>query len=179
VNDDGAVRGTNKAAASCRVAARLVPVGPTPPADRSAEARAFSDGRDAARAECLARAAGDVARQIAASLAGSGPPVKDMRAVSLDLDLIEPAVLPLVLQACKKMGNVSSVEVRRVTVGHVELRAVTRLAAPALVAALGRELTGSAEVVPGQASPDRAALQVRLPAAPPPPPPPAPAPATP
>jgi hypothetical protein len=167
VTDDGAVRGTSKAATSCRLAVRVVPPAPAPASDRAAEARAFSDGADAARAECLARAAGDVARQTASSLAG-GPVVgRDMRVVSLDLDLIEPAALPLVLQALRKVGSVSSAEVRRVTVGHVEIRAITRLAAPALVGAIARELGGAAEVAPGQASPERAAFQVRL-AAPPP-----------
>jgi len=167
------------------MAVRLLAVGPAPAADRGAEARAFSDGKELAHAECLARAAGDVARQIAAGLAGPALPGRDMRAVSLDLDLIEPAALPLVLQALKKVGSVSSAEVRRVTVGHVEIRAITRLAGPALVSAIARELTGVADVTPGQAVADRAALQVRL-AAPPPPPapaapvgPPAPTPATP
>jgi hypothetical protein len=156
---------------------RVLPISGAPPADRGAEARAFSEGKDAARAECLARTAGDVARQVAAGLSGAVP-ARDVRAVSLDLDLTEPAVLPMVLQALKKMGSVSSAEVRRVTVGHVEIRAVTRLTGPALVSAIARELTGAAEVTPGQTAADRAALQVRLPAMAPPLPPPA-APTTP
>jgi len=83
----------------------------------------------------------------------------------------------MVLQALKKMGSVSSAEVRRVTVGHVEIRAVTRLSGQSLVSAIARELTGAAEVTPGQAMADRASLQVRLPpAAPLPSPPPAPTP---
>jgi hypothetical protein len=170
VTDDGAVRGTTKWATGCRLAVRVLPIGAAPPADRAAEARAFSDGAGPARAECLARVAGDVARQIAGSL-GGGPVVgRDMRMVSLELDLIEPAALPLLLQACKKLGSVSSAEVRRVTVGHVELRAVTRLAAGALIAALARELTGTVDLVPGQTAPDRASVQVRLTPAPLPPP---------
>jgi hypothetical protein len=177
VTEDGAVRGTSKWAAGCRMAVRVLSVGAAPPADRGAEARAFSEGKDAARAECLARAAGDVARQVAAGLTGAAP-ARDVRAVSLDLDLVEPAVLPMVLQALKKMGSVSSAEVRRVTVGHVEIRAVTRLSGSALVSAIARELTGAAEVTPGQATADRASLQVRLPAVAPPLPPPV-APATP
>jgi hypothetical protein len=173
VTEDGPVRGTGKWAAGCRMAARVLPVGGAPPVDRGAEARAFSDGKDAARAECLARSAGDVARQMAAGFSGAVPP-RDARAVSLDLDLVEPAVLPMVLQALKKMGNVSSAEVRRVTVGHVEIRAVTRLTGPALVSAIARELGAAAEVTPGQAAADRAVLQVRLPPAAPPPAPPTP-----
>jgi hypothetical protein len=164
VGEDEAVRGTSKWAAGCRMAVRVLPVNAAPPADRGAEARAFSEGKDAARAECLARTAGDVARQVASGL-GGGAPARDVRAVSLDLDLIEPAVLPMVLQALKKMGSVSSAEVRRVTVGHVEIRAVTRLSGQALVSAIARELTGAAEVTPGQTAADRAALQVRLPPA--------------
>jgi hypothetical protein len=164
VSEDGPVRGTSKWAAGCRLAVRVLSVAGAPPVDRGAEARAFAEGKDAARAECLARTAGDVARQVASGLAGALP-ARDVRAVSLDLDLVEPAVLPMVLQALKKMGSVSSAEVRRVTVGHVEIRAVTRLTGPALVSAIARELTGAAEVTPGQAVADRAALQVRLPAA--------------
>jgi hypothetical protein len=175
-SEEGAVRGTSKWAAGCRMAVRVLPVNAAPAADRSAEARAFSDGKDAARAECLARTAGDLARQVAAGLGGAAQ-ARDVRAVSLDLDMIEPAVLPMVLQALKKMGSVSSAEVRRVTVGHVEIRAVTRLSGQALVSAIARELTGAAEVTPGQAMADRASLQVRLPpAAPLPSPPPAPTP---
>jgi hypothetical protein len=170
VTDDGPVRGTTKAAARCRLAVRMVPLGQAPASDRGAEARAFSDGAEAARAECLARAAGDVARQVASALAGSAAPARDMRVVTLEIDLVEPAALPLLLQACRKVGSVSSAEVRRVTVGHVEIRAITRLAAPALVSAIARELTSAATVTPGQTVADRAALQVRL-AAPAPPPP--------
>jgi hypothetical protein len=172
VSEDGAVRGTSKWAAGCRLAVRVISVGSAPPADRGAEARAFSEGKDAARSECLARAGGDVARQVAAGLGGAAP-ARDVRAVSLDLDLVEPVVLPMVVQALKKMGNVSSAEVRRVTVGHVEIRAVTRLTGQALVSAIARELGSAAEVTPGQAAADRASLQVRLPAAAPPLPPPA------
>jgi hypothetical protein len=169
VSDEGAIRGTSKAAATCRLAARLLPAGAASPSDRGAEARAFSEGIEAARAECLARAAGDVARQVAGSLGGATPVARDMRVVSLEVDLVEPAVLPLLLQALKKVGSVSSAEVRRVTVGHVEIRAITRLAGPALVSALTRELSSAATVTPGQAVADRASLQVRL-AAPAPPP---------
>src|SRR6185436_13163190 len=169
VSEDGPIRGTTKWAVGCRLAVRVLSVGAAPPADRGAEARAFSEGKELARAECLARAGGDVARQVAAGLSGAAP--RDVRAVSLDLDLVEPAVLPMVLQALKKMGSVSSAEVRRVTVGHVEIRAVTRLTGQALVSAIARELGGAAAVTPGQAQADRASLQVRLPAAPPPPPP--------
>ena len=174
VTDEGAIRGTSKAAAGCRLAVRVLPAGAAPPTDRSAEAHAYSDGADAARAECLARAAGDVARQVAGGFASAAPVARDMRAVSLELDIVEPAALSLVLQALKKVGSVSSAEVRRVTVGHVEIRAVTRLAGPALVAALGRELTGAATVTPGQAVADRAGLQVRMAAPTPPPAPPTP-----
>jgi hypothetical protein len=162
VADEGAVRGTTKWAANCRLGARVLAASATSAVDRTAEAHAFSDGPGAAQAECLARAAGDVARQTSGALGGTGVAARDMRLVSLELDLIEPAALPLVLQALKKLGNVSSVEVRRVTVGHVELRAVTRVAAPTLASALARELAGSAELVVGQTAPDRASVQVRL-----------------
>jgi hypothetical protein len=162
VTDEGPVRGTTRAGASCRLAVRVLSVGPAPPADRAAEARAFSDGAAAARAECLARVAGDVARQVAPSMAGSAALARDMRVVTLDLDLVEPAVLPLVLQALKKMGSISSAEVRRVTVGHVEIRAITRLTAPNLVTALGRELASTAQVTLSQGMVDRASFQVRL-----------------
>jgi hypothetical protein len=49
-----------------------------------------------------------------------------------------------------------------VTVGHLELRVTTRLAAPSLVTAMTRELGSAAAVTPGAVVADRMALQVRL-----------------
>jgi hypothetical protein len=171
VTDEGPVRGTTRNSASCRLAARVLPVSSAPTVDRTAEARAFAEGAAAASAECLARVAGDLTRQTSASLSPAVAVPRDMRLVTLDLDVIEPAALPLVMQALKKVGSVSASEVRRVTVGHVELRTTTRLSAPSLVAAIARELTGTATVTAGQPAADRVPLQVRLaaPAAPAPP----------
>ena len=163
VAGEGPVRGTSKTAAFCKLQARVLPAGGGPAADRAAETRAFADGDPAAREECLSRVAADLARQIADAIApaSAAAPVAG-RAVTLELDLVEPAALPLVLRALKKVGTVSSAEVRRVVVGSVEIRAVTRLAAAALAAALARELSGAAAVVVGPAQPDRVSVQVRL-----------------
>jgi hypothetical protein len=157
---EGAVRGTGKVAASCRLAVRVLPSSGSQPADRGTETRAFADGDEAARTECLARAAGELAPAVAAALSGGGTAAPGMHLVTLDVDLVEPAALPLLLQALRKAGN--GAEVRRVTVGHVELRATTRMSPPALVASLARELGGTATVTPGAALADRMALQVRL-----------------
>jgi hypothetical protein len=172
VTPEGPVRGTGKVAASCRVAVRVIPAGGGAASDRAVEERDYADNDDGARAECLSRAAADLAPQLVAAL-NVGSPAPGMRLVTLDVDLVEPAALPLVLQALRKTGN--GAEVRRVTVGHVELRATTRLAGPALVASLTRELAPAATVTPGESLSDRVALQVRLaaaasPEAPPPPP---------
>jgi hypothetical protein len=169
VNPEGPVRGTGKVAASCRVAVRVVSSSGGAPADRGTEERDYADNDEAARAECLARAAADLAPMIVAAL-NVGIASPGMRLVTLDVDLVEPAALPLLLQALRKAGN--SAEVRRVTVGHVELRATTRLAGPALVASLARELGPAATLTPGESQADRVAIQVRLaatnPEAPPP-----------
>jgi hypothetical protein len=168
---EGPVRGTGKVAAACRVALRIVPAGTGAPADRGTEERDYADNDEAAQGECLARAAADLAPQVVAAL-NVGTPAPGMRLVTLDVDLVEPAALPLVLQALRKAGN--GAEVRRVTVGHVELRATTRMAGPDLVKALTRELGAAASVTPGESVADRVSLQVRLaaanPEAPPPPP---------
>jgi hypothetical protein len=160
VNPEGPVRGTGKRSAACQLAVRVLPASGNPAADRGTDTRAFADGDAAAGSECLARAAGDLAAQVTASLSGGGSAPPGMRLVILDVDLVEPAALPLVLQALRKTGN--AVEVRRVTVGHIELRASTRLPPPALVAAMTREIGAAATVTPGTALADRMALQVRL-----------------
>jgi hypothetical protein len=157
---EGAVRGTGKMAASCRVAVRVLPASGGQAVDRGTEMRAFADSDEAARLECLTRAAGDLAAHVTAALSTGGTAAPGMRLVTLDVDLVEPAALAPLLQALRKSG--SGVEVRRVTVGHVELRASTRMSAPALVAALARAIGSVAEVTPGAAVADRMALQVRL-----------------
>jgi hypothetical protein len=160
VNGEGPVRGTGKTSASCRLAVRVLSSAGTAPADRGTETRAFADGEEAARSDCLARAAAELAPQIGASVSGGGSAAPGMHLVTLDIDLVEPAALPLLLQAVRKTG--STAEIRRVTVGHVELRVTTGLAVQALASAMTRELGSAATVTPGAVLADRMALQVRL-----------------
>jgi hypothetical protein len=68
-----------------------------------------------------------------------------------------------VLRALRKLAGPSSTEVRRVVVGRVEARVSSRLPAPALLAALARELQALATVTrTGPERQDRLQAQIRL-----------------
>jgi hypothetical protein len=160
LSSEGVIRGTTKQSVLCRFSARiLAAVGPT--SDRSVEARRYAEREESARADCLAGAATELAPQLIEAL---GPAVGSSvgGAVTLDLDLVEPAALPLVSQAFRRIASVSSAEVRRVAMGSVELRVSTRMGLTALVAALTRELGTFAEVSSRSAAPDRALVTIRL-----------------
>lgn len=163
VTAEGPVRGTDRIAARCQLQARVVPAGGgSPVSPRTVEDRAFASTEDAARAGCWTRAAAQAGREIAGVMGGLSPAAPGARFVRLELDLVEPAALGQVLQGLRKIGSVSSTEVRQISVGRAELRVVTRLAGDALGAALGRELARTLTISVAEASPDRVAVRARL-----------------
>jgi hypothetical protein len=161
---EGPVRGTSEQSVECQLGVRLVGAdGSVRSPERSWTSRAFASSDDQARASCFGRASRDLIPALLPDLGlvagGSG----DLRAVLLDLDINEPAVISPVLRALRKIAGPTATEVRRVIVGRVEVHVRSRLAPPALLAALGRELASIATVSStGQGVGDRLPAQVRL-----------------
>ncbi len=160
---EGLVRGTSEQSVECQMTVRLLgPDGGSKGSDRSASSRAFGAAEADARAACFARAARDLLPALLPDLgmvAGAG----DLRAVVLDLDIAEPAVISPVLRALRKIAGPAAAEVRRVIVGRVEIHVRSRLSPAALMNALTRELASLATVTrTGQPVGDRLEAQVRL-----------------
>jgi hypothetical protein len=137
---EGPVRGTTKISVSCRLNARVfaVPSG-LPVAEHSAAPRAFADDEEGARRQCLSRAATDLAARLAPAAAALAPGGAELRAVTIDADIVEPAAVVALLKNVRSVGSVSSAELRRIVPGHAEIRARTRAAAGALAPALARD----------------------------------------
>jgi hypothetical protein len=140
VADEGPIRGTAQVAVSCRLAARLVS-GPSGLAlgEPDASPRAFAADAATARAECLRRAAAEVAARLAA--AGGAAPAggADLRTVTVEAEVVEPAAVVALLKDVRSVGSVSSAELRRIEAGRAEIRARTRAAASTLAPALSRD----------------------------------------
>jgi hypothetical protein len=137
---EGPIRGTTKVAVSCRLDARVVAVpSGLPVAEHSAAPRAFGDDDEAARRQCLVRAAGDLAARLAPGAGAAAAGGAELRAVTIEADVTEPGSVVALLRNVRSVGSVSSAEIRRVVPGHVEIRARTRAAATALAPALARD----------------------------------------
>jgi hypothetical protein len=161
---EGPVRGTGQRAVECSLGVRLVSADAGPGAERTASARGFQIQEADARTACFARAARDLLPALLPEVGGgrSGT-AADLRVVTLDLDINEPAVISPVLRALRKIGGATSTEVRRVVVGRVEVRVSSRLTAAALMAGLARELASLATVTrSGSEQGPRVAAQIRL-----------------
>jgi hypothetical protein len=159
---EGPVRGTGKVAVSCRISARVVaaPSG-LAVADQEAAPRAFGDAEEPARGDCFARAAAELAPRLVPGAAAAGS-AGDLRTISVEADVVEPAAVAALLKTIRSVGAVSSAELRRVSPGSAEIRVRTRALAPALAPALSRDagnvITLSAVEVTG----DLIRLRVRL-----------------
>ena len=145
------VRGTSRIPVKCAIAWRLFLAGAQaargPVAQRTQEEYGFADEEAAARNACLTRVASTVARAVAAALR---TPVTSAAFVTLQLQIDNVGVLPVLLQALKRMGSVTATEVRHVTGSALEIRVFTRIGGPMLLQALGRELGGKLVLVPVQ-----------------------------
>ncbi len=170
VTDEGIVRGAGQAAVSCQLGAKVVSV-PSGQSvvEASAAPRAFAERAAAARADCLSRAAALVAPRLSPSGAGPVGGASDLRVLVLDVDVVEPSAIAVFLKSVRGLGSVSSAEIRRIVLGRAEIRVRTRLAAPALAAALSRDSAGPVIVSDVETAGDLVRLRVRLrPAASPP-----------
>jgi len=163
--DEGALRGTGRVSVVCRATARFSGVSLP---DRATTARAFADGADAGRSDCLGRLAGALAGEIASALTAAVAPSADLPLLTIDADVVEPAAVPALLKSVRSVGAVSAADLVRVGGGHAEIRARTR-SGPALVAAaLSRDADAMISLSDVQASGAVIKLRARLraPAAP-------------
>ena len=163
ITDEGAVRGPGKEAVSCHLSARVVsaPRGQLI-SEPSAVPRVFVDHPTAGRTECLSRAASEIAGQLVTLASSSSVASANLRAVTVDAAVTEPAAVPALLKSLRGLGAVSAAELRRLSSGHAEIKVQTRITSAALVAALARESTTSLELAGVEAGADTLRLQVRL-----------------
>jgi hypothetical protein len=161
---EGPVRGTGQQAVECSLGVRMVSADAGAGGERTASARGFQIQEADARTACFARAARDLLPALLPEMGGGrAGATGDLRVVTLDLDINEPAVISPVLRALRKIGGATSTEVRRVVVGRVEVRVSSRLTAAALMAGLTRELATLATVTrSGSDQGPRVAAQIRL-----------------
>jgi hypothetical protein len=163
--DEGALRGTGRVSVACRATARFTGVSLP---DRTTSARAFAEGVEAGRTDCLGRLAGSLAAEMASALTATVAPTADLPLLTIDADVVEPAAVPALLKSVRSVGAVSAADLVRVGAGHAEIRARTR-SGPALVAAaLSRDADAMISLSDVQASGAVIKLRARLraPAAP-------------
>ncbi|HSZ81514.1 MAG TPA: hypothetical protein VLA14_04485, partial [Polyangia bacterium] len=158
---DGPVRGTTKIAVSCHLAARVVaaPSGLAVSTAATAQ-RAFADDEAAAREQCLTVAAGELAAHLVP--AGAAASAGDLRTVTLDADVVEPAAVVALLRGVRAIGSVSSAELRRIESGRAEIRARTRATASALATALARDAGAALALSNVQVAGDLIRVRARL-----------------
>lgn len=141
-NREGQVRGVGLEAVSCAVAVRLAAAGTAAAlAEDTRTERSFAEREEEARKDCLGRAAGVAVRHVIPQT-GTGRSPSDLRTVVADVDVVEPGAVLALLKQLRGSGSVSAVDLRRVLAGRAELAIRSRLTAPALAAAIGRESGG-------------------------------------
>jgi hypothetical protein len=145
------VRGTSQVPVKCAIVWRLFLAGSQaghgPVAQHTDEDYGFAANEAAARDACLGRVAATVARGVSTALR---TPVTSAPFVTLQLQIDNVGVIPVLLQALRRMGAVMATEVRQVTGTQVEIRVFTRVGGAPLLQALGRELGGKLALVPVQ-----------------------------
>ena len=161
---EGPVRGAGLQAVDCHLSVRLLSAtGGNDSAERASGTRGFGGGESDARAACFARVLRQLLPVLLPDLRTSSAAPGDLRVVTLDLDVTEPAVLSPVLRGLRKVAGPTAAELRRVVVGRVEIRVASRLTASALMNALSRELATQATLTrSGPDRGDRATAQVRM-----------------
>jgi hypothetical protein len=142
-------------------------------AERAATARAFvdADKADDGAGQCRAQLAADLAGRLAGvgSSGGGSAATGDLRAVTVDADVVEPAAIPELVKSLRGVGAVTAAELTRVSAGRAEIKVRTRAAAGAVAAALSRAAGGMITLSDVQISGDvirvRARLRAAVPAA--------------
>jgi hypothetical protein len=99
---------------------------------------------EAGQKDCLTRLSADLATRIAARLGVSGgaSPAAgaggDLRLVTVDAEVSEPAAIPALVRGLRSVGAVSSAELTRVAAGRAEVRLRVRASTGAIAATLPR-----------------------------------------
>jgi hypothetical protein len=138
-------------------------------AERAATARVFveadkaGDGAGQCRTQLGADLAGRLAAVVPSGAAGGAS--GDLRAVTVDADVVEPAAIPELVKSLRGIGAVSAAELTRVTPGRAEIKVRTRAAPAALAAALSRVAGAVITLSDVQTSGDTVRARVRLRAA--------------
>ena len=163
--DEGALRGTGRLSVACRATARFTGVSLP---DRAAAARAFADGADAGRTDCLGRLASALSAEMVPALSAATSPSADLPILTIDADVVEPAAVSALLKSVRSVGAVSAADLVRIGGGHAEIRARTRSGSAPLAAALSRDADAMISLSDVQASGAVIKLRARLraPAAP-------------
>jgi hypothetical protein len=159
---EGTIRGASPISVRCELRARLLSAGPgvgSALLDNTQSERGFARDESAARLACWQRAAGGLARQLSSFLR---PVPAGARYLTLDLDVVEPAALTTLIRVVKRLGAVSSAEVRQVTIRRAEIRVFTRMSGREIESALIRDIAGRLLVTEVKPPADRVTLQVRL-----------------
>jgi len=162
---EGQVRGLGLEAVSCSLSLRLVATGSgLALGDESRTLRTFSDrGVDEARKECLARTAGGLVHTLTPSAGARGT---DLRTIVVDADVVEPAAVPALLKQLRASANVSSVDIRRIVPGRIEVWVRSRLTGTALAGVLGRDGGPAISLSALEVTGDLIRLRARIPEAP-------------
>jgi hypothetical protein len=159
---EGLVRGALRASVQCSLNSHLYQAGSQarrgPAIDRTDADHGFAADENLARHACFTRVSTLVAREIVAALHA---PTVTLPYVTLQLDIVDLGVIPIFLQALKRVGAVTAAEVRHVTANLAEIRAFTRMGGAALLPTLLREVAGKLTVVSTQTTNDLLALRVR------------------
>jgi hypothetical protein len=161
---EGSVRGGGVVSVDCHLTVRLLSAsGGSDSPERAAGGRGFAPAESDARSACFAKAVRQLLPALLPDLGAAAAAPGDLRVVTLDFDLTEPAVLSPLLRALRKVAGATAVELRRVVVGRVEIQVTSRLTPAALWSSLSRELATQATLTRmGGDRGDRVAAQIRM-----------------
>lgn len=157
--NEGKIRGSSQLSVACRVNYRLfTSIGLKHSATESG--RGFAIDESEARESCLDRLVPQIVHGVSQSFQST---LTRSPFITLNLDVVEPAVLSYITAALKRLGAVTASEVRLVTLSQVEIRVFTRVVAATLQTLLLRELSSKLTITPVRLEPDRLTLQIRIP----------------
>ena len=159
---EGQVRGAGVEAIACTLGLRVVaaPSGSAVGED-SQTSRAFAPRADDARKDCFARAAAAAVPHVLPQAAASHG-AADLRTVVVDVEVSQAGAVQPLLKQLRGSGPISSVDLRRITPGRLEVWVRSRLTAPGLVALLARDGGGPVTLSGAEVAGDRVHVRASL-----------------
>jgi len=159
---EGQVRGAGVEAISCTLGLRVVAApGGAAVGEDNQTLRAFAPRADDARKDCFARAATAAVPHVLPQAAVSHGPA-DLRTVVVDVEISQAGAVQPLLKQLRGSGPLSSVDLRRITPGRLEVWVRSRLTAPGLVALLARDGGGPVTLSGAEAAGDRVHVRASL-----------------